>query len=66
MKMENNDTIYSPIKAKVREYMNALADHMACGGCKSFEEYREAVGKVDALAQVERDILALEERFIND
>jgi|TARA_R100001440_G_scaffold18019_2_gene30339 hypothetical protein len=66
MKMENNDTIYSPIKAKVREYMNALADHMACGGCKSFEEYREAVGKVDALAQVERDILDLEERFIND
>ena len=66
MKMENNDTIYSPIKAKVREYMNALADHMACGGCKSFEEYREAVGKVDALAQVERAILDLEERFIND
>ena len=66
MKMENNDTIYSPIKAKVREYMNALADHMACGGCKSFEVYREAVGKVDALAQVERDILDLEERFIND
>ena len=64
--MENNDTIYSPIKAKGREYMNALADHMACGGCKSFEEYREAVGKVDALAQVERDILDLEERFIND
>ena len=64
--MENNDTIYSPIKAKVREYMKALADHMACGGCKSFEEYREAVGKVDALAQVERDILDLEERFIND
>ena len=66
MKMENNDTIYSPIKAIVSEYMNALADHMACGGCKSFEEYREAVGKVDALAQVERDILDLEERFIND
>ena len=64
--MENNDTIYSPIKAKVREYMNALAAHMACGGCKSIEEYREAVGKVDALAQVERDILDLEERFIND
>tara|TARA_R100000234_G_scaffold29647_3_gene17237 strand:- start:6509 stop:6709 length:201 start_codon:yes stop_codon:yes gene_type:complete len=66
MKMENNDTIYSPIKSKIREYMNALADHMACGGCKSYEEYREATGKVDALAQIERDIIDLEERFIND
>ncbi len=46
--------------------MNALADHMACGGCKSYEEYREAAGKVDALAQVERDIIDLEERFINE
>jgi hypothetical protein len=64
--MSKNDTVYSPIRAKIREYLNALADHMACGGCKSFEEYREAVGKVEALAAVERDIIDLEEKFIND
>jgi len=64
--MSKNDTVYSPIRAKIREYLNALADHMACGGCKSFEEYREAVGKVEALAAIERDIIDLEEKFINE
>ena len=64
--MAKNDTVYSPIRTKIREYLNALADHMACGGCKSFEEYRDAGGKVEALAAIERDIIDLEEKFIND
>ena len=58
----SQETMFSPLKAKIREYMNAAADHMAGGGCTNFDEYNRMV----ALALVERDILDLEERFIDD
>ena len=43
--------------------MNDIADHMAGGGCQDHEEYIRLVGKVEALALVERDILDLEKRL---
>jgi|TARA_B100001059_G_scaffold145049_2_gene144948 hypothetical protein len=43
--------------------MNDIADHMAGGGCQNHEEYLRLVGKVEALALVERDILDLEQRL---
>ena len=36
---------------------------MASGGCESHEAYVRLVGKVEALALVERDILDLEQRM---
>jgi hypothetical protein len=57
-------TEYTPLKIKIREYMNAAADHMASGGCMNFDEYQRMVGKVEALALVERDILDFEEKYI--
>ena len=62
----SQETMFSPLKAKIREYMNAAADHMAGGGCTNFDEYNRMVGRVEALALVERDILDLEERLIDD
>ena len=43
--------------------MNDIADHMASGGCGNHEEYIRLVGKVEALALVERDILDLQKKF---
>jgi len=51
------------IKERIRGYMNDIADHMAGGGCQSHEEYVRLVGKVEALALIERDILDLEKRL---
>jgi hypothetical protein len=51
------------IRDKIRNYMNDIADHMAGGGCQNHEEYLRLVGKVEALALVERDILDLEQRL---
>jgi len=54
------------IKEKIRGYMNDIADHMAGGGCSNHEEYIRLVGKVEALALIEREILDLEKRLEND
>tara|TARA_E500000318_G_scaffold34358_1_gene33637 strand:+ start:766 stop:939 length:174 start_codon:yes stop_codon:yes gene_type:complete len=51
------------IREKIRSYLNDIADHMAGGGCQNHEEYVRLVGKVEALALVERDILDWEERM---
>jgi hypothetical protein len=51
------------IRDKIRNYMNDIADHMAGGGCQNHEEYVRLVGKVEALALIERDILDLEQRL---
>jgi hypothetical protein len=44
-------------------YLNDIADHMASGGCEKHEDYVRLVGKVEALALIERDILDLEQRL---
>lgn len=54
------------IRDKIRGYMNDIADHMAGGGCQNYEEYTRLVGKVEALALIERDILDLEKRLEED
>ena len=54
------------IKDKIRGYMNDIADHMAGGGCQNHEEYVRLVGKVEALAIIEREILDLEQRYEKD
>jgi len=54
------------IRDKIRNYMNDIADHMAGGGCQNHEEYVRLVGKVEALALIERDILDMEQRLEED
>ena len=46
--------------------MNDIADHMAGGGCADHEEYIRLVGKVEALALLERDLIDYEERFMQE
>lgn len=46
--------------------MNEAADHLASGGAQSFEEYQRMVGRVDALAILEREIIDIEERMIDE
>lgn len=54
------------IRDKIRGYMNDIADHMAGGGCQNHEEYVRLVGKVEALALIEREIIDLEQRYEKD
>ena len=60
------ETIYSPLRDKLSDYMNSAADHLACGGATSFDEYQRMVGKIEALALIERDILDLEKHYEED
>jgi hypothetical protein len=50
------------LSTKIREHMNAVADHMAGGGCQSFDQYQKLCGQIEALAVVEREILDLKEK----
>ena len=54
------------VRQRIREYLNDIADHMAGGGCENYEEYIRLVGKVEALALIERDILDLQQRIESD
>jgi hypothetical protein len=58
-----SDPILSVVKDRIRVYLNDIADHMASGGCEKHEDYVRLVGKVEALALIERDILDLEQRL---
>lgn len=53
------------LKGRIREHMNALADHMAGGGCADFDQYQYSAGMVKAFATIEREILDMEERNNN-
>jgi hypothetical protein len=39
------------------------ADHMAMGGCKSYEEYKESVGMIAGLRTAQEDLVELDERM---
>ena len=54
------------IRDKIRGYINDIADHMAGGGCQNHEEYVRLVGKVEALALIEREIIDWEQRYEKD
>ncbi len=56
------DSAWVALKKNIRLEMNEIADHMATGSCKSFEEYRQMVGFIEALAWVEREMLDFEEK----
>jgi hypothetical protein len=59
-------TVTAFIRKKLREEMNNLADHIAGGGCASFEEYKHACGKIEGLAVAEREVLDIEKRLQDD
>lgn len=66
MSSMNEQSVFKPLRDKVRAYMNDIADHMAGGGCQNHEEYIRLVGKVEALALLERDLIDYEQRFIQE
>ena len=51
------------IKDKIRNYINDIDDQIAGGGCGNHEEYVRLVGKVEALALIERDVLDLQKKY---
>ena len=51
------------VNKKIREQMDQMADHMATGGCKSYDDYKYCSGGVAGLAVAEREILDIKERI---
>jgi hypothetical protein len=51
------------IQEKIRSNMNDVADHLATGGCQSWEHYQYMIGMVKAFAIIERDVVDLVERI---
>lgn len=50
------------LKRLLREDMNRLADHIALGGCQDYANYMREVGKIEALAMLERHLEDLKDK----
>lgn len=51
------------LRNEMRKQMNELADTMATGGCRSFDEYKHLAGQIAGLAFAERMLLDMVEDF---
>jgi hypothetical protein len=50
------------IQKKIRERMNEIADAVATGSCKNYEQYQRLCGVIEGLAHAERDLLDVREQ----
>ena len=49
----------SVLRQEIRKDMNNYTDDLACGVCKSFDEYQKLCGVIQGLALAESHLLAL-------
>jgi hypothetical protein len=54
------------LRDALRRQMNDLADHIAGGGCRNFDEYRHCCGVIEGLARAERELLDLTKQIEDD
>lgn len=50
------------LQKKIRERMNELADAVATGSCRSYDQYQRLCGMIEGLANAERDLLDIVEQ----
>tara|TARA_R110002020_G_scaffold439927_1_gene650508 strand:- start:192 stop:380 length:189 start_codon:yes stop_codon:yes gene_type:complete len=58
-----SEDVLSLLKKKIRDQMNELADYLAIGSAKDFEEYRKVCGTIEGLAWAEREVIDIEDRL---
>ena len=51
--------LFEVYQQKIRERMNELADAVATGSARTYDEYRKMVGVIEGLALAERELLDL-------
>ena len=51
--------LFEVYQQKIRERMNVLADAVATGSARTYDEYRKMVGVIEGLALAERELLDL-------
>ena len=54
------------LRKKIRDEMNARADDISGGACRSFDEYSKQVGVIEGLALAERELIDLSKRLETD
>lgn len=55
------EQLFETYQKKIRERMNEIADSVATGSAKNFDEYQHMVGTINGLALAERELLDLVE-----
>ena len=63
-KATNN--LLNALQVEYRREMNDITDHIATGGCTSFEDYQHCTGVIKGLAHAERALLDLNDRLERD
>jgi hypothetical protein len=54
------------LRDEIRKDMNNLADDLAGGACRSYDEYQKLCGVIQGLARAEAYLVALLEKVEND
>ncbi|MHC4369172.1 MAG: hypothetical protein ACYSW8_16315 [Planctomycetota bacterium] len=62
MSEKATNNLLRALQVEYRKEMNDITDHMATGGCTSFEDYQHCVGVIKGLAHAERALLDLNDR----
>jgi 3-oxoacyl-[acyl-carrier-protein] synthase III len=66
MSEKATNNLLSTLQVAYRKEMNEIADHLAMGGCTTFDEYKKCVGMLEGLAYAERALLDLNEVIDRD
>lgn len=54
------------IKKKIEEYREQMRDHLMSGGVRTYEDYRHAIGKIEALEYILGDIADIEKKYLDE
>ena len=63
---EASDPLLEALRKKIRTEMNEITDHIAVGGCDTFEDYKFNVGKINGLAVAERELLDIDQKVASE
>jgi hypothetical protein len=54
------------LRAKYRELLNDMSDHISTGSCEDFSEYSRCCGVIEGIAMAERELLDLKKKKEED
>lgn len=60
------ETVFTYLLRGLNEQKDAIREHLANGGAKSYEDYCRSVGEHTAIMRMYDDVKDLEKRFIAD
>jgi len=62
--MNNDTTAFYRVLRRISEAREGIAQYLAQGGAKNYDEYTKLVGKCEALSEIEAEIKDVEQEML--